>query len=96
MVKKIIRMGASWCMPCHAFGKTFDKVSEMEEYKDIEFKSIDVEEDEEAEELVEKYGVRNVPTTLILDENNEIINKVIGNVSFDDFTKTINDALENK
>lgn len=93
MVKNIIRMGASWCAPCHLFAKTFEKVSEMEEYKGIDFKSLDIEEDEESEVLVEKYGVRNVPTTLILDENNELIYKLIGNLSFKDFTDILNNLI---
>ena len=94
MVKQILKFGASWCAPCHLFEKTLDKVSQMDEYKDIEFKSFDIEEDEESETLVEKYSVRNVPTTVLLDENGEVIYKVIGNVSFKDFTEVINNAME--
>lgn len=94
MVKQILKFGASWCAPCHLFEKTLDKVSQMDEYKDIEFKSFDIEEDEESETLVEKYSVRNVPTTVLLDENGEVIYKVIGNVSLKDFTEVINNAME--
>ena len=45
-VKKIIKLSTTWCGPCRAFGSTFHRVSEMEEYKDIEFKEIDIEKDE--------------------------------------------------
>ena len=34
---KILKFSASWCGPCRVFANTFKKVSEMEEYKDIEF-----------------------------------------------------------
>lgn len=93
MVKTIQKFSASWCMPCRVFAKTFEEVSKMEEYKNIEFKEIDIEDDENGEELVEKYGVRSVPTTILLDENDEVIYKLMGNVSYNDFTSVINKAL---
>jgi thiol-disulfide isomerase/thioredoxin len=94
MLKKIIKTSASWCMPCRAFASTFHRVENMDEYKNIEFKDIDIEDDEEGETLVQKYQIRSVPTTLLLDENNEVIYKVMGNVTEKDFIMFINKALE--
>lgn len=94
MVKTVVKLGASWCQPCHVFAKTFEQVAEMEEYKDIEFKQMDIEEDDNAETLVQKYGIRSVPTTLILDENDELIYKLSGNLPLQSFTEVINDALK--
>jgi thiol-disulfide isomerase/thioredoxin len=93
-VKKIIKCSASWCQPCHVFAKTFEKVAEMEEYNGIKFEQIDIEEDENAELLVEKFSIRSVPTTLILGENDELIYKLSGNLPLKDFTEIINNALE--
>lgn len=92
---KILKFSASWCGPCRVFANTFKKVSEMEEYKDIEFKSIDIESDE-GELYVEKYNIRSVPTILLLDENDDIIYKLSGNIPLDEFVGIINNAMEQK
>ena len=96
MIKKIIDAKASWCGPCHVFANTFKKVSEMEKYKDIEFKSVDIEDDDEGETIVEKYNIRSVPTILLLDEDDNIIYKLSGNIPLDDFVSMINNAMEQK
>ena len=89
---KIIKFSAQWCAPCKVFATTFHKVKEMEDYKDIEFKEYDVENDEEGEELVEKFQVRSLPTTILLDENGEQLYKVMGNIPEKDFLEIINQA----
>lgn len=93
---KILKLSTSWCAPCRAFGTTFHRVSEMEEYKDIEFKEIDIEKDEDGEVLAEKYQVRSVPTTILLDENDELIYKLMGNVPEKDFVDVINKSLNDR
>jgi thioredoxin-related protein len=74
------------------FAETFKKASELEQYKEIEFKTLDVTDDD-SPILIEKYNIRNVPTTLMLDEDNELIYKLIGNIPLDDFTSVINNAI---
>ena len=76
-MKKIIKISAEWCGPCKALAPIFHKISEMEEFKNVEFKEYDVD-DEDGEEYVSKFSIRNIPTILILDENNELINKSVG------------------
>ena len=96
MVKNIIKLSASWCQPCKVFATTFHNVEKMEEYKDITFKDVDIEEDEEGEVLAAKYQVRSVPTTLLLDENDNLIYKISGNISQKDFIEIINNTLNNE
>lgn len=95
-VVKIVKLSAEWCQPCKVFAKTFEKVKEMDEYKDIEFKEIDIENDEEGEMFAEKHQVRSVPTTILLDENDEPIYKVMGNIPQNDFITIINEALKDR
>ena len=68
----------------------------MDEYKDIEFKEVDIENDEDGEGLAEKFQVRSVPTTILLDENDELIYKVMGNIPQKDLTNLINEALKDR
>lgn len=96
MLKKIVKLSSSWCGPCRVFANTFKKASEMEAYKDIEFKSVDIENDDDGEVFVEKFGVRSVPTTVLLDENDNLIYKLMGNVTLNDFTDVINKSLNNE
>ena len=94
-VKRILKFSAEWCSPCKVYAQTFDKVSKMEEFKNIEFKAMDIENDEEAEVLVEKYTIKSVPTTILLDENDDLIYKLIGNVPQKDLVNVINQTLNN-
>ena len=91
MSNKIIKFSASWCGPCKMMKPTFDKVSSMEEFKNIEFISYDIEEDEQGVELVEKYNIKNVPTIVIADEDDEPIKKIIGLVSEKELINLIKD-----
>ena len=95
-VKKIMKLSTTWCAPCRVYASTLHKVKEMDEYKDIEFKEVDIENDEDGEVLAEKFQVRSVPTTILLDENDELIYKVMGNIPQKDLTNLINEALKNR
>ena len=92
---KVYEFSASWCQPCKVFKQTFDKVKEMEEYKDIEFKQFEIEDDDDetSADLVEKFKIQSVPTTILLDENDDLIYKLMGNVPLKDLTDVINKAI---
>ena len=74
-MKKVIDVFGTWCGPCRAYKPTFEKVSKMDEFSDVEFEELDVDENEE---LVEKYGVRGVPATLFLNNKGEVIDRLAG------------------
>lgn len=68
-------MSAVWCMPCKVYAAIFEDVKNKEEYRDIEFKELDADENEDE---FEKYDIRAVPTTIFFDENGEEITRENG------------------
>ena len=90
MVKKILKMSATWCFPCKVYGKTFEEVSKNESYKDNCFEEIDVEENEE---ITEEYGVRSLPTTIFLDEKDNELLRLTGNITKNELENKINELL---
>jgi thioredoxin 1 len=61
---KILRFTASWCQPCKSLAKN------LEEAKlniPVEVIDIDVHND-----LAIEYGIRSVPTLVLIDENIEV------------------------
>lgn len=88
---KVIKISASWCTPCAIFAKVVEAVSAEDEFKDIEFKTIDVESDEGVE-LSEKYHVRNIPYTVILNDKEEVLDVVVGSISKMAFEEKLREA----
>ena len=72
---KVLKFSASWCGPCRAYKPTFDKVSKMDEFADIQFEDLDVDENEE---LAAKYGVRGVPATIFVNNKDEMVDRLAG------------------
>lgn len=68
-MKKAIRFTGSWCLPCRTYAKYWDKVSESR--NDWDFQVIDVDEDHEA---ASKYGIRSIPTTILIKDNETVAN----------------------
>lgn len=78
MVKKVIKMSATWCMPCKIYSKTFNEVKNEERFKDIIFEELDAEENED---IAIKYGVKSIPTTIMLGEDEKVLFTFSGNVT---------------
>ena len=96
IVKKVLEVGASWCAPCKAYAPVFKKVSEMEEFKDVTFETLEIDDDKDHDLEVEKLGIKSVPTTILLDENNEPIYKLMGNVPEKDLIELITKCLNER
>jgi thioredoxin 1 len=63
-MRKILRFTASWCQPCKNLAK---QLEEIDTGLPIEVIDIDVDT-----ELAMDYGIRSVPTLVIVEENIEV------------------------
>jgi thioredoxin 1 len=68
-MKEILYFTGVWCTPCKQLGPIMDSLQGQ-----INFRKIDVDNDTE---LSVKYGVRNIPT-LILLKDGEAVNRMTG------------------
>jgi thioredoxin 1 len=63
-MKKILRFTASWCQPCKGLAMNL-----MSADLDIPIEVIDIDA---YSEVAVEYGIRSVPTLVMLDENIEV------------------------
>lgn len=80
-MKQLWYFTADWCAPCKALGPTMNRVAEQISVNKI---NIDYEAD-----VVQKYGVRNIPT-VVLVENGQEVRRFTGNRSYNDVMNFIN------
>jgi len=69
-MKKILYFSAAWCGPCKTLGPIMDSVS-----GEVNWEKIDVDSNSE---LSVKYGVRNIPTLILIDSNGIELNRSTG------------------
>ena len=74
-MSKVIDVFGTWCGPCKVYKPIFESVSKMDEFKNIEFQELNADENED---LVTEYGIRGVPTTIFLNDNGEVVGKLVG------------------
>ncbi len=63
-MKKVLRFTASWCQPCKTMTKMLDEIN-----PNILFEVIDVDVQPE---IAADFGIRSVPTLIMMDENIEM------------------------
>ena len=77
-MKRILRFTASWCGPCQGLAMNLETAS-----LDLPIEVIDIDAHND---VAQEYGIRSVPTLVMLDENTEI-KRLIG-------SKTVNQLQE--
>lgn len=86
----IIDVFAPWCKPCQNMSPIFDKLTE--EYPNIKFATINIDEEEE---LATALEVTTVPTFIIFHQG-KFVTGFVGRKSYDEFKKIINSVLLKK
>ncbi len=67
---QLLKFYADWCYPCKSLSEVMSKI-------EIPWKVVEVDIDKNMEDTI-FYGVRTVPTLILLDENNNIVHKSVG------------------
>lgn len=79
---KVLKFSAEWCGPCKMLANTIDKY-----YKgDVQIENIDIDENSE---VAVRYGIRGVPTLVLLDDNGSELRRKSGMMMIDEFEKFI-------
>tara|TARA_X000001388_G_C2157371_1_gene94850 strand:+ start:366 stop:614 length:249 start_codon:yes stop_codon:yes gene_type:complete len=69
-MKKLLYFSAAWCGPCKILGPIVESLSGQ-----INYDKIDVDDNHE---MSAQYGVRNIPTLILLDETGETKGRLVG------------------
>lgn len=81
--KVLVDCYATWCGPCRMLSPIIDNLAEeKEEYK---FYKLDVDN---SNTVTKEYGIMSIPTLLIL-ENGELKEKVVGFISKEELEKKL-------
>lgn len=79
--KVVVDLFTTWCGPCKMLSPILDEISE--EIKTTNFYKIDVDDNQD---VAREYSVMSIPTILIF-ENGELSNKIVGLRSREDLVE---------
>lgn len=77
-MKKLLFFTASYCSACKAIKPIVQKEAPEKGYE-LKFMDMDTEE---GVDMVEKFGVRSLPTLIVVDENGNEVKKAVGNTAW--------------
>jgi thioredoxin-like negative regulator of GroEL len=75
---KVLVFKAPWCQPCKQYNDTLDKFTET--HADS---LVIVDVDNDPNDYKERYMIRSVPTTIVVDLNGEELRKKTGVLTYD-------------
>lgn len=82
---KLLKFQASWCQPCKTLTSLLNTMQ-------IPF-PVEVIDADENKDLLQKYNVRSIPVLILLDENNNEIDRLTGSTTKDKITALLNKEL---
>jgi thiol-disulfide isomerase/thioredoxin len=69
-MKQVLYFTATWCGPCQQIKPQMEQLLSI-----MPIRFIDVDRDKTA---VDKYGVRNVPTVIVIDQTGTVTGRLVG------------------
>jgi len=77
-MKQLLYFSAAWCGPCKTLGPIMEQAGQQ-----INITKIDVDS---SPEMVQRFGVRNIPTVILVGDNQQEIRRFTG-------VKTLNEII---
>lgn len=84
----LVDFWAIWCGPCKAIAPIIDQIANDYSNK-VKVGKVDVDNNNQ---IAMKYGIRSIPT-LLLFNNGEVVDQVIGNVGKDSIESMLSKVL---
>ena len=84
----LVDFWAIWCGPCKAIAPIMDEIANDYSNK-VKVGKVDVDNNNQ---IAMKYGIRSIPT-LLLFNNGEVVDQVIGNVGKDSIESMLSKVL---
>lgn len=81
---RLLHFTATWCGPCKMMKPVVDSV--VSERDDIEYVSVDIDENPET---AADYDVMGVPTFILLNDSDEVLASVVGALPRDRFLSAL-------
>ena len=94
----LVDFWATWCHACLQMNNTTfrdTRIGNLMNYTFINY-ALDIDNDPDAKELVEKHNIKAFPTYLILNPDGSEYNRVVGSNNVEKFAKSLTDALMGK
>lgn len=82
-MKEVLKFSASWCGPCKMLSMTIKGMDDL----GVDIREIDIDENMDE---VKKYGIRGVPTLVMLENGSEV-KRISGAVGAPELRKFINE-----
>lgn len=83
---KFLYFSAPWCGPCKMLGPVMNRVAEKHEVVKINV--------DEQPNVASHYGVRNIPTVLLVDNEGNVVDKAIGTKKEQDYYDMFEEAAK--
>jgi len=83
---KFLYFSAPWCGPCKMLGPVMNRVAEKHEVVKINV--------DEQPNVASHYGVRNIPTVILVDNEGNIVDKAIGTKKEQDYYDMFEEATK--